>query len=115
MHVAVIRLPHIVFRVPILVIMVNHENWRARTACGTMGGPAEVAPSPPLVHGSTLPKQLFAGLGQTQPDADGFGAFGPGACTGALDRLRTQHFSTARVVVLLTTTPPPLWLAPFAV
>ena len=66
-----------------------------------MGGPAEVAPSPPLVHGSTLPKQLFAGLGQTQPDADGFGAFGPGACTGALDRLRTQHFSTARVVVLL--------------
>src|SRR6476619_405618 len=48
-----------------------------------MGGPAEVAPSPPLVHGSTLPKQLFAGLGQTQPDADGFGAFGPGACTGA--------------------------------
>src|SRR6478609_10501072 len=79
-----------------------------------MGGPAEVAPSPPLVHGSTLPKQLFAGLGQTQPDADGFGAFGPGACTGALDRPRTQHFSTARVVVLLTTTPPPLWLAPFA-
>jgi len=27
-----------------------------------MGGPAEVAPSPPLVHGSTLPKQLLAGL-----------------------------------------------------
>ena len=49
---------------------------------------------------------------QTQPDADGFGAFGPGACTGALDRLQTQHFSTARVVVLLTTTPPPLTTAP---